>query len=70
MRFDNRLTPIAGTLSLISILETCIDVYKRLFAKVNKRLVSVYRRFGNDLVIDNQGVARIQAIADTKELRI
>lgn len=70
MKFDNTFPQSARTRSPISILETCIDVYKRLFAKVNKRLVSVYRRFGNDLVIDNQGVARIQAIADTKELRI
>ena len=70
MKFDQTLTPRAGTLSPISILETCKDVYKRLFAKVNRRLVNVYNRFGIDVVIDNQGVARIQAIAATKELRI
>ena len=70
MKFDNALTPRARILSPISILETRKDVYKRLFAKVNMRLVNVYNRFGIDVVIDNQGVARIQAIAATKELRI
>ncbi len=70
MKFDNAMTPRARTLSPISILETCIDVYKRLFAKMNRRLVSVYRSFGNDLVIGNQCVSRIQAIEATKELRI
>ena len=70
MKFYNALTPGAGTLSLISILETCIDVNKRLFAKVNMCLVNVYKRFGNDMAIDNQSVVKIMAIAATSELRL
>lgn len=70
MKFDNALTPRAGALSPISILETRKDDYKRLFAKVNMCLVNVYKRFGNDMAIDNQSVVKIMAIAATSELRL
>lgn len=70
MIFDNALTPGARILSPISILETHKDVYKRLFAKVNIRLVNVYKRFGKDMTIDNQFVVKNMSIAATSELRL
>ena len=70
MKFYNALTPGAGTLSPISILETCIDVYKRLFAKVNRRFLDVYKRFGKEISTDNQCFIKIEAIAPIRGLRI
>lgn len=70
MIFDDTLTLRAGALSLIYILETYIDVSKCLFAKVKMRLVNVYKRFGNDMFIDNQAVVKTMTIAATVELRI
>ena len=70
MKFDQTLTPRAGTLSPISILETCIDVYKRLFTSVDIRLVNVYRRFEKDMLIEIQAVVIIMAIVAARELRI
>jgi hypothetical protein len=70
MKFDNPLTPRARTLSPISILETCIDVYKRLFTNVDIRLVNVYSRFEKDMLIEIQAVVIIMAIVAARELRI
>lgn len=70
MKFDNPLTPRARTLSPISILETCIDVYKRLFTNVDIRLVNVYSRFEKDMLIEIQAVVIIMAISAARELRI
>lgn len=64
MKFDNAMTPRARTLSPISILETCIDVYKRLFAKVNIRLVNAYKLFGIELPNHYQYVLNFVTIAD------
>lgn len=70
MEFDDALTPSTSLNLPISIRETCIDDYKRLFAKVNMCLVNVYKRLGNDMFIDNQAVVKIMTIAATGELRI
>ena len=70
MKFDQTLTPRAGTLSPISILETCKDVYKRLFAKVKMRLVNVYKRFEENMFIKNQAVEINEGVAAIEELAV
>jgi len=70
MKFNDALTPSSWTPSPVSILETCIDVYKRVFAKVNIHLVNVYRCFEKDMLIEIQAVVIIMAISAARELRI
>lgn len=70
MKFNDALTPSSWTPSPVSILETCIDVYKRLFTNVDIRLVNVYSRFEKDMLIEIQAVVIIMAIVAARELRI
>lgn len=70
MKIDNASSPRDRLNSFLSIMETCIDVYKRVFAKENMRLVSVYRRFEENMFIENQAVEINEGVVALEELCI